>query len=207
MPDHSRTHRWLAVLAAALGAFAIVAGEPYPAGRDPATMREGSFATAVDVARWVRNGQPDFRLVDVRDDSLFDAYHIPGAERIALDELSRRAWGRDETVVVYAEDDGKATRAARTLRSRGVANTRVLRGGLLSWVDSIVAPHLAPLAASATPAEQAARHEQLELSRYFGGTPIVSPTAGTGQRARDPDTGGARRSEAAAVARVLRRGC
>jgi rhodanese-related sulfurtransferase len=202
MAEQSRTHRWLAVLAAALGTLALAAGEPYPAGRGPATPPDVGVVTALDVARGIRTGQPGLRLVDLRDDSLFNAYHIPGAERIALDELSRHAWARDENVVVYAEDNERTTRAATTLRSRGVAHINVLRGGLLSWVDAIVEPRLAPLAASATPAEQEARREQLELSRYFGGTPVVSPAA-IPAAAPVP----ARTSEAAAVARIIRRGC
>jgi rhodanese-related sulfurtransferase len=202
MAEQSRTHRWLAVVAGALGALALAAGDPYPAGRGPASPRDVSVVTALEVARWIRIGQPGLRLVDARDDSLFTAYHIPGAERMGLDELSRHAWARDENVVVYAEDDERATRAATTLRSCGFAPTHVLRGGLLSWVDAIVEPRLAPLAASATPAEQAARREQLELSRYFGGTPVVSPPA-IPAAAPVPS----RRSEAAAVARTIRRGC
>lgn len=200
MADRSGVNRWLALLAGALGALALAAGEPYPAGRGPAAAQDVSFVTAVDVARWIRTGQPGLRLVDARDDSLFDAYHIPGAERIALDALSRQDWGRDANVVVYAEDDARATRAATTLRSRGIARTQVLRGGLLSWIDEIVEPRLAPLAPSATAAEQAARREQLELSRHFGGTPVVSPDA-------TPASLPSRRSEAAAVARIIRRGC
>lgn len=200
MAEPSRTNRWLAVLAGALGALALAAGEPYPAGRGPTAARDVSFVTAVDVARWIRNGQSDLRLLDVRDDSLFDAYHIPGAERIALDELSRQARERNENVVVYAGDDGQAIRAATILRSRGGVRTHVLRGGLLSWLDEIVEPRLAPLTATATPDEQAARREQLELSRYFGGTPVVSPSAAPVPTHRP-------QGEAAAVARISRRGC
>jgi rhodanese-related sulfurtransferase len=198
--EHSRTHRWLAVLAGALGTLALAAGDPYPAGRGPAGARDTTFVSALDVARWIRNGRRDPRLVDVRDDSLFDAYHIPGAEGIALDKLSRQAWSRDETVVVYAEDDRKAGRAATTLRTHGVARTHVLRGGLRAWVDAIVEPRFTSLPMTATPAEQAARREQLELSRYFGGTPIVLPSTA-------PVPAGRRQSEAAAVARMIRRGC
>ena len=77
-------------------------------------------------------------------------------------------------------------------------HVRVLRGGLLAWVDQIVEPQLPALAPTATSTEQAARREQLELSRYFGGTPYVAP-------ATTPQPG--RASEAATVARVLRRGC
>jgi hypothetical protein len=76
----------------------------------------------------------------------------------------------------------------------------VLGGGLAAWIAQIIEPRLAPLPPSATPAERAARREHLELSRYFGGMPFVSPSA-------VPIPAGRRRSEAEAVARTIRRGC
>jgi rhodanese-related sulfurtransferase len=200
MAEHSRAHRWLAVLAGTLGALAVAAGEPYPAQRGPTAPHNLSFVSALDVARWIRARQQELRLVDVRDARLFDAYHIPGAERIALDELSRQAWRRDANVVLYASDDAQAARAATILRTRGVAHAHVLRGGLLSWLDAIVEPRLTPLAATATSEERAARRDQVELSRYFGGTPVVSPSAAPRLSRRPP-------SEAVAVARIIRRGC
>jgi rhodanese-related sulfurtransferase len=200
MAEHSRTHRWLAVLAGALGVLAVAAGEPYPAERGPTAPHNLSFVSALDVARWIRTGQQELRLVDVRDVSLFDAYHIPGAELIALDELSRQVWPREANVVLYASDDAQAARAATILWTRGVAHAQVLRGGLHSWLDAIVEPRLTPLAVTATPEERAARREQVELSRYFGGMPVVSPSAAPRVTRRPP-------SEAAAVARIIRRGC
>ncbi|MDQ3996333.1 MAG: rhodanese-like domain-containing protein [Gemmatimonadota bacterium] len=200
MAERSGTHRRLALLAGTLGALALAAGEPYPTGRGPTVASGVSFVTAVDVARWIRDGRRGLRIVDVRDDSLVDANHIPGAERIALGELGRHAWARDASLVVYAGDDAAATRAAAVLRRRGVMHPSVLRGGLLAWVDEIVAPRLTALPPTATAAEQTARREQLELGRYFGGTPVVSPAA-IPLPTRFPP------SEAAAVARIIRRGC
>jgi rhodanese-related sulfurtransferase len=157
--------------------------------------------TAIEVARWIRAGRSDVRLVDVRGDSLFEAYHIPGAERIASDGLSRRTWHPDESVVVYGEDDGAAVHAAAIIRQHGAERVYVLPDGLLSWIDQIVEPRLTALAPTATSHERATRREHLELSRYFGGTPFVSP-------APSPrENGKIRASEAAAVARIMRRGC
>jgi rhodanese-related sulfurtransferase len=198
MTDHAPLHRWLAAVAALLGLLALGAGDPYPAGRGSAAAREVSFVTAIDVARLIRDGGPGVRIADLRPDSLFAAYHVPGAERIGRTELASHAWSPDDQVVLYAEDDATAIEAAAVLERRGVKYVRVLRGGLLSWVDQIVEPRLYTLAPTATSAEQAARREQLELSRYFGGTPFVAP--GT---TLQPN----RASEAAAVARMLRRGC
>ncbi len=77
----------------------------------------------------------------------------------------------------------------------------VLPDGLLSWIDQIVEPRLTAFAPTATSHERATRREHLELSRYFGGTPFVSP-------APSPrENGKIRASEAAAVARIMRRGC
>ena len=202
MAEGARTHRLLAVLAGALGTFALAAGEPYPGGRAPAARASDiPFVMAVDVARSIRSGRSGLRVLDLRPESLFDEYHIPGAQRVSVDELRRRAWRRDEEVVLYAGDDAEAARAAVILSRQGVARPRVLRGGVLAWVEEIAEPRLVPLSATATPQQQAARREQLELSRYFGGVPVVSPAATPARAAPS------RRSEAAAVARTLRRGC
>lgn len=200
MAEPTRTHRWLAVLAAALGALAVAAGEPYPSGRHRAAEREAHHVSAVDLARWIRDLKAGLRVVDVRPTSEFDGYHIPGAEHVPFAELSRREWARDSIVVLYAEDDGRAAKAAQVLRVHGADSVRILAGGLVAWIDQIVELRLTALGPAATRQELAARREQLELSRYFGGTPIVSPSAAARPGGRPP-------SEAAAVARIIRRGC
>jgi rhodanese-related sulfurtransferase len=195
MTDHRNVHRSLAVVAAILGALAAAAG-------DPSENRSVGFVTAIDVARWIRDGHPSVRVVDIRADSLFDAYHVPGAERISISALATRSWSPGEHVVVYATDDAEARRAAAMARRRGAAEADVLHGGLVAWVDQIVQPRLEALAPTATAEEQRARRAHLELSRYFGGMPVVGQPAAAGRGARAE-----RASEAAAVARVLRRGC
>jgi rhodanese-related sulfurtransferase len=206
MPDHSRTHRILAAIAAVLGALAVAAGDPYPAGNGRAAARDARYVTAIDLARWIRDRKPGPRVVDVRSDSQFAAYHVPGAGHVLLDELPRREWIRGETIVLYAETDARAASAARVLRALGGTDVHVLRGGLLAWIEQIAEPRLPALPETATAEELAARPEHLALSRYFGGTPVVLPavsTSGPASAASLPS----RRSEAAAVGRILRRGC
>lgn len=190
MADSSRTHRWLAGSAALLGTLALGTGDSRPS-------RDTIFVTAIDVARLARDGRTGVRIVDLRADSLFDAYHVPRAERLEPTDVGRNAWTAEDTVVLYASDDAQALDAAARLQKSGVKHVRVLRGGLVAWLDQIVQPRLATLPPTATPEEQAARREHLELSRYFGGTPYVSPDVRPATRA----------TEAAAVARTLRRGC
>jgi rhodanese-related sulfurtransferase len=207
MADPSRVHRWLAVTAGLLGAFALGAGEPRPARIGQTTAHDERMVTALDVARWIRDGRSRVRLIDARADSLFEAYHIPGAEHVGVAELSGRAWDPDETVVLYADHDTEALRAAAIVARQGAKRVQVLRGGLLAWIDQIVEPRLMPLDPTASAGERVARREHLELSRYFGGTPLVLPAA------RHPGADSARptdartATEATAVARIIRRGC
>jgi rhodanese-related sulfurtransferase len=206
MPDRRRIHQLLAATAAALGALAVAAGDPYLAGSDHAAARDVRYVTAIDLARWIRDRKPGLRVVDIRADSQFATYHLPSAEHVALDDLRRREWIRSETVVLYAESDARAASAARTLRALGVSDARVLRGGLLAWIEQIAEPRLPALRETATAEERAARREQLELSRYFGATPVVLP-AGSMSAPASAAPLPSRRSEAVAVGRILRRGC
>lgn len=206
MTDRARVARALAMIAGILGALALFAGDPYPGGTRPDHAGAVSYVGPVELARWIRDGTARVRVIDVRARSQFEAYHIPGAEHVAWQELRRRPWPREETVVVYADADARALEASRLLRTRGVEGSRILRGGLLTWIDSIVEPRLAALPEAATTEERAARREHLELSRYFGGLPVVSPASSSSAGLRGAPTP-SRRSEAAAVGRVLRRGC
>jgi rhodanese-related sulfurtransferase len=206
MPDRSRAHQLLAAIAGALGVLAVAAGDPYPAGSDRAAARDARYVTAIDLARWIRDRKPGLRVIDVRSDSQFAGYHLPSAEHAALDELPRHEWLRGETVVLYAESDARAADAARMLRTLGVADAHVLRGGLLAWIEQIAEPRLPALRETATAEERAARREQLELSRYFGATPVVLPAGSTSAPASAAPLP-SRRPEAAAVGRILRRGC
>jgi rhodanese-related sulfurtransferase len=188
-------HRVLAALAASLGALALAAGEPYPSRGD-----RTDDVTAVEVARWIRQPKPGLRVIDLRSAGEFTAYHIPGAEHVEVSDLAHRDWSAGLTLVLYAADDEDAVEAVRGVRSRGVDTVYVLGGGLTAWIAQIIEPQLAPLSPSATPAERARRLEHLELSRYFGGTPFVSPDA-------VPVPAGRRQFEPDVVARTIRRGC
>jgi rhodanese-related sulfurtransferase len=202
-------HRTLALVAGALGVLALAAGEPHPARRG--SVASPTYVSAVELARWIRDAK-SVRLLDVRSESAFKAYHIPTAAHVSLTTLSRRVWSRSSVVVVYAEDDARAAEAAAILRNRGVDSVSSVRGGLLAWIEEIAEPRLVALSPSATPEEHAVRREQLALSRYFGGMPFVSPFAEPVRRAPPPSPAtqlapGRPNAEAAAVARVLRRGC
>jgi rhodanese-related sulfurtransferase len=190
--------RFLAGAALVLAILAALAGT---SGRRGAALdvtrlameieREDDHVTALELAQWIRDRKPGLRVLDVRSDSEFAAYHIPSAERMPLAALASLAPASDETLVLYSEGGAHAAQGWVLLRANGHRNVYFLRGGLLDWMDDVMSPVL--------PADTT-RGRVAALSRYFGGVPRAGvaplPTSPT-----DAPTAGA------AVARLRRRGC
>src|SRR5947208_730446 len=50
-------------------------------------QREDDHVTALELAQWIRDRKPGLRVLDVRTDSEFAAFHVPSAERMPLESL------------------------------------------------------------------------------------------------------------------------
>ena len=184
-----RIHLALAGTALVLGALAAASGEV--SSRE--AERHPDEVTALELARWIRDARPGLRVIDLRNAESFEAFSIPGADRMSSDDLVRARWEPNATVVVYADSALAAQRAHETLRTAGVRDAWVLNGGVGEWVNTIASP---VLPANPTPEEAAASREIAEMSRWFGGVPRVGE-----QRATTSD------SLRAALGRIRRRGC
>jgi rhodanese-related sulfurtransferase len=168
--------RVLAVVALTLGVLAAFAGSPYRAGHasvDIAALarsveREEDHVTALELAQWIKDRRRGLRVIDVRSAEEFEAYHVPGAERIPLDSLATSPFQADETLVLYSEGGAHAAQAWVFLRALGYRKVFFLRGGLYEWLDEVMNP---TLAADASPAARAEFATAAGLSRYFGGVP------------------------------------
>ena len=149
---------------------------------------EDDHVTAVELAQWIRQRKPGLRVLDVRSDPEYQAYHIPSAERLPLTALAALAPTDGETLVLYSEGGAHAAQGWVLLRASGHRRVYFLRGGLLDWMDDVMSPALPNDSSRATVAA---------LSRYFGGVPragaVPLPTSSA--------------TAATAVARVRRRGC
>lgn len=182
-------HLVLAGTALVLGVLAAASGDvsSRAAGSNPEEV------TALELARWIRDARPGLRVVDLRDAESFEAFSIPGAARMSSDDLMHERWEPNATVVVYADSALAAQRAHEMLRTAGVRNAWVLKGGVGEWVNTIASP---VLPANPTPDQAAASREIAEMSRWFGGVPRVGePRATTSDSLR------------AALGRIRRRGC
>jgi rhodanese-related sulfurtransferase len=165
----------LAAAALALGALAVFA-RPMPGGTVTVDARELALAVQreadrldpLDLADWIVAGRADFRLIDLRDEPAYAAYHIPGAEHVAVAALPDAGLLRNETIVLYSDDGVSAAQAALLLRALGFHGARALRGGLDAWREEVLFP---VLASDPTPF-QAGRNARLAaLARHFGGQP------------------------------------
>jgi rhodanese-related sulfurtransferase len=185
-----RVVAWLGTVAIVLAAGAAFAGSPYATTNGKIDVdqlarivtREDDHVTAVELARWIRERRAALRVIDVRTAKEFDAFHIPTAERIPLDSLTKVRFSPSETVVLYSEGGAHAAQGWVFLRALGYDRVFFLRGGLNEWMEDVMSP---TVRTTPTPADSIIA----DLSAYFGGTPQI------GER------------QPAAVVRARRRGC
>jgi rhodanese-related sulfurtransferase len=153
--------------------------------------RQTDHVSAVELAQRIRDREPGLRVIDVRSDSEFDAYHIPSAEHLPLRALATLKPRDGETLVLYSEGGAHAAQGWVFLRSLGHRRVYFLAGGLLDWLEEVMNPALA--------AHDMASERIAALSRYFGGRPRIGAAAAT------PDSVGETLSSE--VTRIRRRGC
>ncbi len=200
MIDYRRS---LAAVALVLGALAAVVRTPVPAGTSVdvealarAVEREDDHVTALELATWIKDRKPGLRVIDVRPAADFERYHLPTAERMALDTLVTAPFRDEETIVLYSDGGAHAAQGWVLLRARGHRQVYFLRGGLADWLEDVMNPALAP---DTTPD---ARARVVSISRYFGGTPHDESESDRAAKGASP-----RESTPEAVARMRRRGC
>jgi rhodanese-related sulfurtransferase len=198
------TKRILGTSAGILGALAAVAGRPSrgaPVTIDVAALaaeidRQTDHVDAIELAEWIRDRKPGLRVLDVRSDSEFAAYHIPSAEHAPLASIAAMRPRAGETLVLYSEGGAHAGQAWVLLRALGFRDVYFLRGGLLDWLDDVMHP---ALGGGADAAHVAA------LSRYFGGSP--RPTNASSANAPSAPSERTESASVATVSRMRRRGC
>ncbi len=149
------TNQRLAVLALALGLAAAFA-RPTPgwtvrvnAQELAADLQRGGTVRAQELADWIVKGTTEFRVIDLRDETAFAAYHIPGAENVPLASLADSGIGHNEKVVLCADDGTRTAQAWFVMKALGFRNVHILAGGLDGWKGQAASPSLP--AATTTP--------------------------------------------------------
>ncbi|MEO7455092.1 MAG: rhodanese-like domain-containing protein [Gemmatimonadaceae bacterium] len=191
------------VLAAVAATLALGAALTGSRTTDVATLarqiqHEDDHVTALELAQWIKDRKPGLRVLDIRSDSEFNEFHIPSAERLPLEELTKLRPKGNETLVLYSEGGAHAAQGWVLLRSVGFDKVYFLKGGLLDWMDDVMSPMIPE--AGISPASDSMRVRVGALSRYFGGLPRVGIVPLSGTHAQPA-------SLSASIARTRRRGC
>lgn len=82
---------------------------------------------------------PEVRVIDVRTSGEFEAGHIPGAYNVPLDTLHEH--GNEiahlsHPAVLVCQSGARAAKAEEALRRAGMANVRLLEGGMNAWISA-----------------------------------------------------------------------
>ncbi len=163
-----RLHGALAIVAALLAA-AAGAVDRGPIGQHRRnSIQTPEFISAPELAGRVIRGDRNLRVFDLRSQSAFEQFHVPGARPLSPDALVDEPLTPSISIVLYG--DGRATLAdaLRVLRVRNHTDVRILREGTFEWIGRVHEPRLA---VDATPEERAEFERAAEMSRFFGGVP------------------------------------
>lgn len=203
--------RGFAAIAGLLGALAVIAGSPDNTANRRVDVRklaatvaaEDDHVTAIELADWIKERRQDLRVIDVRDSSEFDAYHVPTAERVDLNHLVDTHFGSNETIVLYSDGGAHAAQGWVFLRALGHQHVYFLRGGLAEWLDEV----MNPVASVGTSDSARAEFTKVSaLSRYFGGVPR-STGIETQQPSKNLERPVPQSNVADQVRQMRRRGC
>lgn len=172
------SYRSLAVVALALGLFAMVARNPRESHRISVDLKEfariveqeDDHVTPEELADLLMQKSRHVRVIDVRDSAAFATYHIPTAVRRDISELVETPFQTQDTIVIYSDGGIHAAQAWMLLAMQGRRNVFTLRGGLNEWNDKI----LFPVVSATSSQEERNRIEKRAL--FFGGVPMRSKT-------------------------------
>jgi uncharacterized protein len=167
---------------ALLGLVAAFGGSPYRGPVYTVDAQElarvvqttADHVTAENLADWIIQGKTDYRLIDLRTESEFAEYHIPGAERVPFTALPDYGLQKNEKIVIYSEGGIHSAQAWFLLRTQGYKGVTMLFGGLEAWKDNVLFPRPAE---NPTPAQSVQFAKMKEVSKFFGGTPQMDATA------------------------------
>ncbi|KAF0131802.1 MAG: hypothetical protein FD155_326 [Bacteroidetes bacterium] len=131
------------------------------------------------VAKMIVDKDPVLQLIDVRPQSEFEKYSLPGAINIPLDNLLSTEFqdilNQDMmTNVFYANGSTRANEAWMLVRQLGYENNYVLMGGLNYWFETIMNPQKP---ATTSSDDELAKYDfRMGASQALGGGGLVSNT-------------------------------
>ena len=138
------------------------------------------YFTPDEVAHMLVSKDPSLVLIDVRAETEYEKYHLPGAINIPLTSLLDDQWkdyvNQDLRYnVFYSNGTVNANQAWMLTRQLGYENNYVLQGGLNYWVESIMNPDKP---GSTSPNEEIAKYDfRKGAGQALGGGAMIESSA------------------------------
>jgi rhodanese-related sulfurtransferase len=124
----------LVVLALTLSACAANPAGPAPAATSQVDV--ANLGPNVDVATvHALQGRADVVILDVREQSEYDAGHIPGVKLIPMNTVPNRLneIPKDKPVIVTCRSGNRSGQVTDFLRQQGYTNVHNMTGGINAW--------------------------------------------------------------------------
>jgi len=85
------------------------------------------------------NADPDFILLDVRDQDEYSIATIPGASLVTEEMVKEilETWSRDTEMAVYCHHGERSLQAARFFKHHGFSRAKSMAGGINAWSQKI----------------------------------------------------------------------
>ncbi len=135
-----RSHLLLAILAILAMVLSACAASPASAVQAPAPATSQVDVTrlgpTVDVATVkALQGRDDVVVLDVREQSEYDAGHIPGVKLIPMGTVAGRLneIPKDKPVIVTCRSGNRSGQVTEYLRGQGYTNVHNMQGGIAAW--------------------------------------------------------------------------
>lgn len=137
------------------------------------------YVSTDHVAKMIIQKDPSLELIDVRSEDEYNEFSLPNAINIPLDSILNNSnllyFGIHGVDVVFiSNDDITADQAWVITKRLGFKSTYVMKGGLNSWIETIIQPKEPPETAPEIDFEQYTFRKGAQL--YFTGAPIENTT-------------------------------
>ncbi len=206
----------LAIVAFVLGLIAIFMGDPLKARIASVDVNElsmkiqdkSSSLSVEDMADWLIQKKSDFKLIDLRDEKIFNEYNIPTSINIKIAGLASLKLSKTDKIILYSDDNIASAQAWFVLKSKNYKSVYLLTGGINEWKEKVLFPSISD---NATSEDKAKFAKMVEVSKFFGGTPQLASNDSTGIKAVPklamPKMTGSAKGAPAAGGKPKREGC
>lgn len=135
------------------------------------------YVSTDQVAKMIIQKDPSLEIIDVRSEEEFNKFSLPNAISVPLDSILRSNnlsyFGiPGVNVVLISNDDIAADQAWVIIKRLGYQSAYVMKGGLNTWIETIIQPQEPAASAPEKDFEQYTFRKGAQL--YFTGAPVES---------------------------------